>query len=217
MTVYKRHTIILLLLLISLLPGLAQIQQDQNAIRQQRFSMIEYYHFGVGIEAGMNKNLLLGPKVYVGIGSFRNLFNADIGLKLLWMNPFLPSKEESVSLLQLPLFISASVNFLRWQNGAAYFGGTMAYHLSLGASHHINDGNTTYSDSQLANNHASAEVKLGIRLNNWDISLFGQRDLAPAFNQKYVYETAGYDYNVLYNTIFERLRFGMSVNYIIPF
>lgn len=217
MRINKRYTFALFLLTVSLLPALAQTLQEKDALRRQRFSKLEYYHVGAGIEAGMNKNFVTGPKVYAGIGSYRNLFSADVGLKLLWMTTFKSSQEESVSQRQIPFFVSASANLLRWHNAAVFIGGELAYHLQLGATHQLADSKTSQSDNQLASNHASASIKLGTRINNWDFSLFCQRDFAPAYDQKYVYETADYDYDALHSTIFERIRFGVSVNYLFPF
>ena len=215
--VYKRYVLGLLLMLSSFFTVMAQTQQEQFSLRQLRFNHIEYYHVGVGIEAGINENFLVGPRACVGIGSYRNLFCADVGLKLLWENLFTSSTKECVSQRQLPLFVSASVNALRWHRSAVYIGGEFAYHLQMGATHQLSDGKTSYSDNQLANNHTSVSMKLGARLNNWDFCLFCQRDLSPAFNQKYVYESADYDYDTLHSTIFERMRFGICANYLFPF
>lgn len=217
MRINKRYTFALFLLTVSLLPALAQTLQEKDALRRQRFSKLEYYHVGAGIEAGMNKNFVTGPKVYAGIGSYRNLFSADVGLKLLWMTTFKSSQEESVSQRQIPFFVSASANLLRWHHSAVYLGGEFAYHLQIGVTHQLPDGKTSYSDNELANNHTSVSIKVGTRLNNWDFCLFWQRDLAPAFNQKYVYESADYDYDTLHSTIFERMRFGICANYLFSF
>lgn len=214
---YKRYILGLFLMQSSLFTVMAQTQQEKFTLRQLRFNSIEYYHVGVGIEAEGNENFLIGSKVCVGIGSYRNLFCADVGFKLLWENLLTPSNKECVSQRQLPLFFSASVNVLRWHHSAVYIGGEFAYHLQIGGTHQLSDGKTSYSDNQLANNHTSVSIKLGTRINNWDFCLFCQRDLAPAFNQKYVYESADYDYDALHNTIFERIRFGICANYLFPF
>ena len=215
MLVYKRYFLGLFLMLSSTI--MAQTQPEKMTLRQLRFNNIEYYHVGVGIEAGINENFLVGPRACVGIGSYRNLFCADVGLKLLGENLFTSSNKECVSQWQLPLFVSASVNALRWHHSAVYLGGEFAYHLQIGATHQLPDGKTSYSDNELANNHTSVSIKVGTRLNNWDFCLFWQRDLAPAFNQKYVFESADYDYDTLHSTIFERMRFGICANYLFSF
>ena len=197
--------------------SITQKLQEKYALRHQRFSELEYYHVGAGIETSMNDNFVIGPKVYVGIGSYRNLFSADMGLKLLWMTTFRSSQEESVSQRQVPFFVSASANLLRWHNAAVFIGGELAYHLQLGATHQLADSKPSQSDNQLARSHVSASITVGTKIGNWNFFLFCQRDFAPAYDQKYVYETAGYDYDALHSIIFERIRFGLSVNYLFTF
>ena len=206
-----------LLLLTAFLPAVAQTPQEKDALRQKRFSKIEYYHVGAGIEAGFNKNLLVGPKVYAGIGSYRNLLCVDAGLKLLWLNPAGSADKERVSMWQLPVFAAVSANLLRWQKNALYVGGELDYHLILSATHHLPVNNATVSDKDLGSKYASASLRLGLRMDRWDVSLFCERDLAPAFEQKYVYETPAYDYDALHDAIFERMRFGVSLSYTFPF
>ena len=200
-----------------LLPVTAQTPQEKDALRRQRFCKIDFYHVGAGVDLGVNKNLLLGPKIYGGVGSYRNWLCADVGLKLLRLNPTGSADKERVSVWQLPVFVTVSANVLRWQQNAVYVGAELDYHLKLGASHHLAEGDVTVSDDKLARNHASAGLRLGLRLNRWDVSLFCERDLAPAIDQKHVYESADYDYDALHDAIFERLRFGVTLSYLFPF
>ena len=217
MTENRPYALVLLLLLMVFLPTAAQTLQEKDALRRQRFSKIEYYHVGAGFETSVNKNLLVGPKVYAGIGSYRNLFCADAGLKLLWRNPTGSADKERVAMWQLPVFISASANLLRWQQNTVYVGGELDYHLMLGANHHVAVGDATVDDEDLGRSYASASLHLGMRLNRWNVSLYCERDLAPAFDQQYVYESAKYDYDALHDAIFERMRFGVSLSYTFPF
>ncbi|MBO4906585.1 MAG: hypothetical protein J5486_06070 [Bacteroidaceae bacterium] len=210
-----RLYILFLLLISTLLPLSAQTASEKNQIRLQRFSKIDYYHYGFGLEAASSHNFTAGPKVFVGLGSYRNLITADAGLKLLFTNPFGSSTEERVSQVHLPIFATASLNFLRWQKGSAYIGAEADYHLSLGATHHT--ASTSTSDNDLSCAHASASLRLGVRLSNWDIGLYYEYDLAPAFDQKHVYETAAYDYEALHDNIFDRTRFGISISRALPF
>lgn len=212
----ERKLIITLLLAVSL-PAAGQRDEAQQQLRRERFSRIDYWHVGVGADAAFGPTACIGPKVFGGFGSCRNLLMVDAGLKLQWLNPFAPTTEEHVSQRQLPLFIQAGVNVLRWHQGALYVGGELAYHMQLGASHCLPKGGITESDDRLARSHAAATARIGLRQGRWDIALTWQRDLAPAYRQQYVYESAAYDYDTLHDPLFERQRFGIALAYIFPF
>ncbi len=190
--------------------------KEQEALRKKRLNKVEFYHMGVGLETGISHNFVFGPVIYGGIGSFRNLINADIGLKLLWTNPAGSSSKERISHLHLPIFAHLSLNLLRWQNGSAYIGGEFDYHLYLNATHHLPTGGSI-SDKDLSHSYASVGPRLGVRFNRWNIQVFYEWDLSPAFEQKYVYESSDYNYDALHDALFNRSRFGLSVSYVFPF
>lgn len=211
----KRFHIVVLFMFIALSPISSQTTKEKDELRQQRFSQIDYYHTGIGVDAAFNHNVIVGPKVYVGIGSFRNLINADLGIKLLWTNPFISSSKENITQRQLPIFLSVSCNVLRWKSGSAYFGAEMDYHLSLYANHQLPKKSGTISDNNLMHSHASASIRLGVYLGQWNIGAFYDYYLAPSYNQKYVYESPAYDYDALHDALFERTHLGISVAYIL--
>ena len=214
MTSHRIDTLLLLLCL-AVMPLAAQTDGEKQQLRNQRFCKVDYYHAGIGIDAASGHYLTAGPKIFVGLGSYRSLVTADAGMKLLYANPFGSSSEERVSQLQLPLFAAASVNVLRWHNSSIYIGAELDYHLHLGATHHI--PSTSVSDDNLASGHASAALRLGVRLNRWDLGIYYEYDLAPAYDQKYVYESAAYDYEALHDDLFARTRFGISISHLLPF
>jgi len=213
----KRTHIITLLLIAALLPATAQTSEEKQQLRRQRFSKIDYWHAGVGLDAGFNQTFTVGPRLFAGFGTHRNLLTADAGVKLLWLNPVGSASKERVSQRQLPVFAQVGLNLLRWQHNALYVGGEAAYHLQLGASHYLPEGEKTETDDNLAKNHASLSARIGLRLGRWDVALSWQRDLAPAFSQQYVYESFAYDYDQLHDTLFERSRFGITLSYLFPF
>lgn len=49
-----------------------------------------------------------------------------------------------------------------------------------------------------------------------DINIHYCYDLSPAINQKYIFETAKFDYDYLKSNLYERYRIGLSVSYLIP-
>ena len=215
MTHCKRCSLTLLLLS-SFFHVAAQMTQEKDALRQKRFKMIEFSHIGTGIETGFNQNFVVGVKGFAGIGSYRNFFSADVGLKLLWTNPISSSYKERITMWQMPVFIAVSTNLLRWQQYSIYLGGEIDYHLKVGAKHKLSANDALVNDRELGCSHTSASLRLGLRLNKLDIGLFYEYDLSPSFNQKHVYESPTYDYDALHDAIFERIRFGMSISYLFP-
>ena len=214
---YKRFLHVLFVMLLFSNLALSQTPpKEKETIRKKRLNKVEFYHIGLGLEAGINHNFVIGPMVYAGIGSFRNFFNADAGVKLLWTNPAGSSTKERISHLQLPVFAALSLNLIRWKHGSAYLGAEFDYHLFLNAKHNLPGNGGKISDKELSHNYASTSVRLGVRLNRWDIQSFYEWDLSPSFNQKYVYESQNYNYDVLYNALFSRTRFGLKIAYIIP-
>ena len=59
-------------------------------------------------------------------------------------------------------------------------------------------------------------AKLGVRLSRMDINIHYCYDLSPAINQKYIFETAKFDYDYVKANLYERYRIGLSISYLIP-
>ena len=214
----SRPLLTVLLLLAGVLSAMAQTPTDgqKSAVRQRRFGKIELRHLGVGLDAAANHNYYAGPKVYVGLGSHRNLLNVDAGFKYQFWNPVGSGGKERLSLQQLPVFASLKLNVARWTTGNLYLGGEADYCLAMSAKHHLPDGAGSASDKASGQDHAAVRGLLGLKLDRLDVGLFYEYDLAPAMNQKYVYESADYNYRQLYDALFERWRVGVAVSYHIP-
>lgn len=191
----------------------AQTPEECRRALKKRLDKIDYYHVGVGLDIAANCNYQLAPKMYVGIGSERNLFNINLGLKAAIVNPARASRTEYIRYYALPLFAEASANVFRWKGGSAYIGGGVSYVAALGADHHVGNGLTTHESYAIVNDRFSWHGSLGLRIRSWDVSGYYEYDLSPAFDQKYVYESFDYDYYELYNSIFERWRVGVSLVY----
>ena len=197
-------------------PAVAQNQQKKASLRQERFKKVDYYHAGVGIEAGLNENWYVGPRLFVGIGSYRNFLNADVGIGYQFYNLLCSSEKERMMLYQLPLFANMRLNVVRWSSGCVYIGGEAMYSLAVRGLHVVPHADVAEADNQLGKNHAMAAGMLGIRFNHWDFSLRYVYDISPAFNQKYVFESSSYDYDNLHASLFERSRFVLNISYLIP-
>lgn len=190
----------------------AQTDSSQEAVRRQRISRIDFYHVSVGASVAMNRNYSVGPQISFGVGSFRNILNADVGIRYLFEGAFLQREAERVSLQQLPLFVSLNVNAIRWRTGCFYLGAEMAYIPTVVAQHRLPDGQLI-SDIHIGKNHFTPAAKLGFRQGDCDFSLFYEYDMKPSFDQKYIFETVGYDYDALKYSIFERMRMGLRFLY----
>lgn len=190
--------------------------QEREHMRKQRQSKIELLHIGVGGESAWWNDWQGGLNVYFGLGSPRHLGSVDVGIKYMFSVPMCPISKEKVLLQQLPFFLSAAIHAYRWEDGCLYIGGEAAYHVETLTTHVIPAQNTRIRDNDLRHHHATVSGKIGVKYQNWDINAFYTYDLAPQYNQKYVYESAAYDYNTLHNSLFERMRLGVSLSYAFP-
>lgn len=190
--------------------------QERNNMRKQRLSKIELMHIGVGAESAWWNDWQGGFKVYFGVGSSRHIGSVDVGIKYMFSVPMCPINQEKVLLQQLPFFLSASIHAYRWEKGCLYIGGEAAYHVETLATHVVPAQNLRVSDKTLRHHHATVSGKIGVKCQNWDVNVFYTYDLMPQYNQKYVYESAAYVYETLHNSLFERMRLGVSLSYAFP-
>lgn len=191
----------------------AQLKLERDKVLDKRLDKIEFYHVGVGMDAAMNENYQLCPKVFVGIGSNRNLFNADLGLKLTLSNIFGKSGGEYIRQYAMPIFVAGSINAVRWKQKSIYVGAEIDYSIALGSSHTIANHQTETDTKSIAKSHFACQGKMGFRNKDWDFSVYYEYDLSPSIDQKYVYESPAYNYLEVYDSIFERWRIGISATY----
>lgn len=180
---------------------------------KHRLERIDFYHLGIGADAAVKNNYEFGPKVFIGIGSTHNLVNADFGLKLMLANPWRNYGSEYCRWFSLPIFVSGSINALRWKRNSIYVGAEIAYKIGMGSGYHTLDSSYDRDTKNIATNHFSCQGKLGYRSEYWGLALYYEYDLAPALDQKYVYESPSYNYPTIHDSVFERWRVGVSVEY----
>lgn len=209
--------LILLLQVATCLTMSAQTEKEKTIIRKDRFTKVDFMHAGIGIEAGGADNIIFGPKVSYGIGSYRNLLNVDVGFGYEFCNLIGIGQKERIILQQLPVFIDLHLNILRWKSGAVYMGGEAAYYINTMASHHRPVASGEGSIKGLGRNYSVLTGILGVRLDRWDFSVRYMRYLAPMINQKLVFETEDYDYDYLHDSVFERSRIMLNATYLLPF
>lgn len=208
-----RKIISLLFLLFVTITLFSQTTEEKQQIKRQRLSTIDLYHFSIGIDTHFNQNLLFSPKISLGIGSFRNKINADAGIKYTFGGSAFFCDEEHILVSQLPLFASTQFNLVSWEANCAFVGGEIAYCIPIVGFHYLPSTSTPKFDKHLCRGHFYGRIKVGTRINRWEIGLFYEYDFAPMMNQKYVYESPEYDYDILRDALFERARWGLSLNY----
>lgn len=209
--------LIIIFHLFAVLHVTAQTDPEKAAKRMERLRNVDYTHVGIGVETGGNKNWFVGPKVFYGIGSYRNTLNADIGISYLLTNPLGSNSNERIMLQQLPVFANLHLNIVRWPKGCMYIGGEVSYHLCVGSSHVLPAFDITEADAQIGRHYLSLAPCIGVRTDRLDIGAFCEYRFSPAVNQKYIFESQEYDYDVLHDSVFERFWVGLSVSYLLPF
>lgn len=213
----KKSVILFLTLLLVSFNLVSQNEYDIDKIKKMRLNKIDFYHISLGINSSLNKNFSFGLNVGAGIGSHRNLINCDLGVGLVKVNPFYDKSNENISLTQMPLYLSSSINFLRWKTNSIYLGTEFAYVMALNSKHYNPVDAFSNKDLSLRKSHCAASVKIGAIVDIFNLFFFYEYDLAPSFNQKYIYESPDYDYVYLRDKIFERYRFGISLSYILRY
>lgn len=205
------------ILLLLMTCGLSYANSRCADLRQKRLGKIEFHHIGLGFETGFNKNSTMSPFLFYGIGSKRNLFNADIGIKYRFYNPFYQNNKNIVSASYFNPFLTLACNFLRFKALSVYSGMELSCNFTMGARYYSSNSQIVSRDINIGNNHMSVMGKAGVRFDKWDVKLFYSYNLAPSFNQKYIFESASYDYDMLRELLFNRTYLGFSVSYLLPF
>lgn len=211
----RKWIYILLLLLISV-SVFSETDKELQHTRQKRFQWIHVHHLGLGIETNMYENFHISPRIFYSFGSFRNIVNVDGGIKYIYAHPMMHIEEEKIAGHYISPFVGATINFGRWNNGCIYAGGEVAYNFAISGDHYFASGMMT-RDNHICNQHCSVRVKLGLKFEEWEFNIHYEYDFSPAWNQKYIFESADYDYDLLRPTLFERYRFGIHIAYLLPF
>lgn len=206
-------TVLFISFLMVFVPVFSQTKSMKDHYKKERLSKIDMFHYAVGLEGSFNKAVYFSPEVKFGVGSFRNFINVDVGLRYMFGNPFFNYKEECLVVHQIPLFVSVQFNAYSWNQNRTFIGAEMAYIIPITVFHHYGESENVAADNNVGNSHFSCRATIGLQLKRFCIELFYEYDFAPIMNQKYVYESANYDYDVLQESLLERARFGMSLTY----
>ncbi len=188
-----------------------QTDIDKESVKWDRIKKIDYYHISTGIRVGGYNNALFALSLSSGFGTYRNLFNMDYGLQYSIVNPLGLGRSEQVSLQQIPLFVLVKINFFRQKDYCFFIGAGFEYVFCLSSKHYVDSDYTT--DYHIGNSHSCISSKGGVRFENLEISVGCNYRLSPAFDQKYIYESVGYDYKGLKDYTFERFFFDLNIVY----
>lgn len=214
----KKETMTLIILyLLTLIPGYSQSEKEDVILRDKRFSKIDFYHAAIGIDAAVHHNWALSPKIGVGIGSSRNILNADIGLQYKLGNPFYFGNSEYISYSHLAMYASFDINLLRDKERSLFVGAEIAHNWELSSDYTPSAKVEQEDNYNVGKKFFSAKAKIGLKIKRYELTLSYEYDLSPALNQKYIYESKYYNYDKLYDSIFERARIGIGLTYYIPF
>ncbi len=213
----EKAIITLAFILIAVHLSYSQPINGKEIIKKDRIRKIDFYHSTIGIELSANKGLYGSPKLSFGVGSYRNLFNIDIGLKYKFGNPFYFDDKEHLAPQQLNSFILTQLNIISWQTNCFFIGGECDFCLPVTTIHHLPSSQIIEYDQEIGIKHFTAQINTGIKLDKWNLFFFYEYDLSPALDQKKVYESTLFNYDDLHDILFERNRLGVSIAYQIPF
>ena len=209
--------ILIYILLLMTMAAWSQTDQERQHIRQQRFQWIHAHHIGIGMETGMYENYRIAPRLYYSFGSYRNIFSVDGGLKYVYLHPMLHRADETVAAHYMAPFVATNIHFWRWSEGGLYAGAECAYHFAISGDYYLPASKVVERDRFIGNNHCSLRAKFGVKMEDWELNAHFEYDLMPEWNQKYLFESAGYKYDSLRPSLYERWRVGITLAYLITF
>lgn len=212
-----KQILIITCMLLSL-QGWSQELSDRQQLIDKRLVKINRYHAGVALTAEANHNLYFGPQAFWGFGSTRSRLCVDVGVKYLFGTTFNTNHNCHVSLQQMAVYAAADVNAVRWSSGSAYIGGSADYRFSTSCKYYDDENSLALHDSHIAQSHMSLQGRIGVKWGErWKTELSYTYDLAPTFDQKYVFESPLFNYVALRDYLYERSRFGVTLYYLLPF
>ena len=212
-----RIRVVILFLLSTSVLAFGQTDWEHLQIRQKRYRNIHLHHIGIGGDVTAYRNIHLSPRIYYGYGSYRNLFNVDVGVFYRFSCSLSPQNADRVLCQYVAPFVSTAINAYRWNTGSLYIGCEAAYNFAVAADYYSRSDKKLMQDIYLGRDFCSIKPKFGVRFDKWEININCEYDLAPSLNQKYIFESVRYDYEQVRTSLFERYRFGISAAYLIPF
>ncbi len=200
-------------------PACAQgLQIEKQQLIKQRMSKIDRYHVSVGLGGEFSKSQRYYVQIFTGYGSMRNLLNIDVGLRYMSTNPITRNGFDDVSLAHAAVFAAGDINFFRSKGWCSYGGAEIAWNAATSGKYYYETTKSTHSDLSLGSSYGSMRLRLGAKMSErWRIEVYYAYDFAPAFDQKYIFESTQYDYDAVYDRIYDRGHFGLTLAYQLNF
>ena len=212
----KKQIILYIFLFFSLLAS-SQTDKEMQLLRQGRYQRVYSHHLGIGMESNMLENFRLSPRLFYSFCSYRSYFSIDAGVKYVYSHPMVPLTQERLACHYLAPLLSVKAHFWHWDKGCLYAGGEAAYHLALVGEHYIPGNDLPIRDRKIGKHHASVRAQFGVKMEHWELNVHYEYDLNPSWNQKYLFESAEYNYDLLRPSLYERHRVGITLAYLITF
>ena len=177
--------------------------KDYDKDKSIRLGLIGANQIGLGVNMGYWSNTHLSLRLMYQLGSYRNIMNmyAGSGYSIR-----IPTGEVCNIYLthHVPICLGAKCNYFSWQRNSLYVGAETEYNVYVG-------------NSPVSRGYWAISGSLGCRIQACDIHIQYTYDLAPAYNQKLIYESPDYDFSASYRAIYERMFIGLGITYYFTF
>lgn len=198
-----KYRYLIIIMLLSAITGVVHAESSDLSRRAvMRYRLIGIHNVGASLDVSGWNNIHWGARAVYRVGSTRNLVN---GLAGVGYHMILPSQQLKADRLGhfIPLSLGANCNYYSWGVNSAYLGAEGTYNINVGAPCY--------------RSFFAVTGRLGVCLKMLDISLNYTYDLAPPFNQKYIFENPQYDFGAIHTSIYERMQVGVKVTYYFTF
>lgn len=175
---------------------------DLSGRASMRYRLIGIHNVGASFDVSGWNNIHWSARALYKVGSTRNLVNGVVGVGYCMTLPLQQLHTDRLGHF-IPISLGVNGNYYSWGVNCAYIGAEGTYNINVG---------TPFYQSFFA-----VTGKLGACFKMLDISLSYTYDLAPRFNQKYIYENPQYDFNAIHASIYERMQVGVRVTYYFTF
>ncbi len=178
----------------------------------------DFHKIGLSLQYEQMRNNSIGWRFLYKAGSDRQLFNFGGAVGFMFYNSLTPKTagRDFVTCLEFPFSAFARLNFCRKGEGNMYFELEPAVSVTDRSTSKYRSNLEEISDSLIVRKaYCNFSARIGYVWRYMDVGLYCRYDIAPALNQKHIYEDRRYDYYAFGPAINERFRIGLSVIFFI--
>lgn len=208
----SRYYISIILIFISTL-SLGQSRTYTSKDVTKRLNKAAIHHLGIGVGAEMNSSFGVNSDIIYRYGNRRQFLNYSGSI--MFGKSFRTEVLPDITTWQFSMDGGVLENILSTSVVSIYLSETVGFNIPFATNYY--KYSETVRDNSITKNYISGRLSLGFTFNNWDISFYCKYDLAPIYNQRYIYETINYDYFALRQRINERFKLGLMFRYFINF